>query len=232
MFPGQPHGTFYCSLGSWILDSKGKSCPVPFLKIPNVCYLFSLIPPCGLPSISKDLRAKKNLSQHLVQLSYTWWNGGQERANVGQQSQNKKNNKRKKRKDASQLSGSASCSLLIWTKVRMPQQLEHSLWSWTDFSLNLKSSTYVLCDPEQFNLLVYPLGITYPTSNTVRMIDEITYGKVCVLWIGSAHKIFTLTYSAPEYLPILTSSALNKQQDACSCFRHVLKAGKRDCLYL
>ena len=74
----------------WTSGWEGKSCPMPFLKIPNVCYLFSLIPPCGLPSISKDLRAKKNLSKHLVQLSYTWWNGGPERSNVGQQSQHNK----------------------------------------------------------------------------------------------------------------------------------------------
>lgn len=150
--PGLPHGTFCCSLGSWILDSKDKSYPVPFLKIPNVCYLFSLIPPCGLPNISKDLRVKKNLSKHLVQLSYIWWNGGQERSNVGQQSQSKKIKERRKTQ-ASQLSGSASCSLFSWNKAQIPQQLKRSLWSWTDFSLNLKSA-YMLCDPEQFNLLV------------------------------------------------------------------------------
>ena len=129
------------ALWLWTSGWEGKSCPAPFLKIPNVCYLFCLIPPCGLPSISKDLRAKMNLSKHLAQLSYTWWNRGPERSDVGQQSQHWK--KEKKKTQAVQLAGSASFMATVnrlaldhfssEASFRRPQQqLERSLWSWTD----------------------------------------------------------------------------------------------------
>lgn len=95
-----PYGTFCCSSATSLMcchpepqAERGNPAQRPFSRYQMyvICFLLSL--PVVYQAFRKILEPKKNLSKHLVQLSYTWWNGGPERSNVGQQSQHWKKKK-------------------------------------------------------------------------------------------------------------------------------------------
>lgn len=149
-----PHGTFCCSLATSLMHcnpepqaERGNPAQHPFSRYRMYVIYFLLSLPVVYQAFQKILEPKRT--------SVNIWSNclthDEIEVQKGQMLGSKANTEKKKKTQAVQLPGSASFMATVnrrpldhfssEARFRRPQQqLEHSLWSWTDLRLSYKSS--------------------------------------------------------------------------------------------